>query len=241
MKVIVVKDYQELSKTAAGIFAQDIKAKPDIRLGLATGSTPIGMYKELIDMYKNGDVDFSKVYTFNLDEYYPIEPSNDQSYIYFMKNNLFNHININMENVHIPNGLAEDIDTECKNYDKTIEDFGGIDIQLLGVGRNGHIGFNEPADEIVAGTHQTSLDEDTIEANARFFNSKDDVPIKAITMGVGPILKAKKIVVLMSGANKNPAFKKLTSGVVTTKCPVTLLNLHNDAIVIADEAAATGK
>lgn len=238
MKFIITKNYDEMSKAAAEIFAEGIKANPEIRLGLATGSTPIGMYKNLIEMYNNKEIDFSKVVSFNLDEYYPIKPDNDQSYIYFMKHNLFNNVNINPANIHIPNGLAEDVDAEGANYDKMIEDFGGIDIQLLGVGQNGHIGFNEPAEELVAGTHKTALEQNTIEANSRFFDKIEDVPTTAITMGVGPIMKAKKVVVLISGENKREAFKMLKSGKVTTKCPVTLLALHPDAIVIADEAAA---
>ena len=241
MKIIVVKNYDEMSKTAADIFAQDIKANPNIKLGLATGSTPIGLYKCLIEKYNNKELDFSNVVTFNLDEYYPITPDNDQSYIYFMKDNLFNHINIKPENIHIPNGMAADIDQEGIDYDKTMDEFGGTDIQLLGVGRNGHIAFNEPDEFLIAGTHKTDLTEDTIDANARFFDSIDDVPKQAITMGVGQIMKSKKIVVLVSGANKHEALEMLKSGKITTQCPITLMNLHRDVIVIADEAAATGK
>ena len=241
MRLIVVKNYDEMSKTAADIFAQDIKANPNIKLGLATGSTPIGLYKCLIEKYNNKELDFSNVVTFNLDEYYPITPDNDQSYIYFMKDNLFNHINIKPENIHIPNGMAADIDQEGIDYDKTMDEFGGTDIQLLGVGRNGHIAFNEPDEFLIAGTHKTDLTEDTIDANARFFDSIDDVPKQAITMGVGQIMKSKKIVVLVSGANKHEALEMLKSGKITTQCPITLMNLHRDVIVIADEAAATGK
>lgn len=241
MQVIITKDYDEMSKVAADIFAEGIKANPEIRLGLATGSTPVGMYKCLIEKNKAGEIDFSKVVTFNLDEYYPISPDNDQSYIYFMRHNLFDHVNINMDNVHIPNGQAKDIDEEGRNYDALMEKFGWTDIQLLGVGRNGHIAFNEPDAELVAGTHKTDLTEDTIEANSRFFASVEDVPRQAVTMGVGPIMKAKKIVVLISGANKHEAFEKLMSGQVTTQCPITLMNLHRDVVIVADKAAAEGK
>ncbi len=241
MQVIIAKDYDDMSKKAAEIFAEGIRSNPEIHLGLATGSTPIGLYQCLIDEYKAGKLDFSKVMTFNLDEYYPIEPDNDQSYIYFMKHNLFDHVNINPANVHIPNGKAADIDQEGKDYDALMEANGYTDIQLLGVGRNGHIAFNEPADELVSGTHKTDLTEDTIDANARFFASPDLVPRQAITMGVGPIMKAKKIVVLISGANKHEAYKKLMSGQITTQCPITLMNLHRDVVIVADEAAVNGK
>lgn len=240
LKIIKVKDYNEMSKVAADIFADEIKNNSKIKLGLATGSTPIGMYENLIKKYKAGEVDFSNVTTFNLDEYYPISPDNNQSYIYFMKDNLFNHVNINLDNVNIPNGMAKDINQEGVAYDQRIENAGGIDIQLLGVGRNGHIAFNEPDELLVAGTHKTELDQDTINANARFFDSEEDVPRQALTMGVGSILKSKKIVILISGTSKNEAYKNLISGNITTKCPVTLLSLHRDVIVIADEDALNG-
>lgn len=240
MKIIKVKDYNEMSKVAADIFAYEIRNNTQIKLGLATGSTPIGMYQSLIEKYKAGEIDFSNVKTFNLDEYYPISPENNQSYIYFMKDNLFNHININLDNVYIPDGMANDINQEGIDYDKKIENAGGIDIQLLGVGRNGHIAFNEPDEVLIAGTHKTELDQDTINANARFFDSEADVPRQALTMGVGSILKSKKIVILISGKSKNEAYENLISGNITTKCPVTLLNLHRDVIVIVDEDALNG-
>jgi glucosamine-6-phosphate deaminase len=213
MKIVIVKDYAQMSKLAADSFAEVINNKPDAVMGLATGSSPIGLYKELIKMNKEGKIDFSKVRSFNLDEYYKIAPDSDQSYIYFMKQNLFDHINIKPENINIPNGMAPDADAESVAYDKKIEAAGGIDIQILGAGVNGHIGFNEPEDALYFGTHRTELQESTIEANARFFSSAADVPKSALTMGVGHIMQAKKIVMVLSGENKRDVFKALKSGI----------------------------
>lgn len=238
MKFVICDDYEQMSDFAAGIFMQQIRKKPDIRLGLATGSSPIGLYSRLIAAYRRGEVDFSRVVTFNLDEYYPIAAENMQSYIYFMKKQLFDHVNIRPENINIPDGSASDYEAECRRYDAKIEACGGIDLQLLGCGRNGHIGFNEPGDFLHSSTHRTALHEDTIKANSRFFASSSDVPTHALTMGMGAILKAKKIVLIMNGPAKRAAFESLLDDRVSPQCPVTFLKLHRDVTVIADLAAA---
>ena len=238
MKLIVVNNYEELSKVAAKEFSKVIKEKENAVLGLATGGSPVGMYKELIKMYEQKELNFSKITTVNLDEYIGLNPEHNQSYRYFMNNNLFNHINIDKSNTFVPNGLAEDLEAQCKEYDQKIVELGGIDIQLLGVGNNGHIAFNEPNSELSSGTHIISLTDNTIEANARFFDNIDDVPRKAITMGVGGIMKAKKIILIASGESKAEAIKGIFSGKITTANPATMLQMHRDVTVIVDEAAA---
>lgn len=238
MKLIVVNNYEELSKVAAKEFSKIIKEKENVVLGLATGGSPVGMYKELIRMYEQKELNFSKTTTVNLDEYIGLNPEHNQSYRYFMNNNLFNHINIDKSNTFVPNGLAEDLEAQCKEYDQKIVELGGIDIQLLGVGNNGHIAFNEPNNELSSGTHIISLTDNTIEANARFFDNIDDVPRKAITMGVGGIMKAKKIILIASGESKAEAIKGIFSGKITTANPATMLQMHRDVTVIVDEAAA---
>lgn len=238
MKLIVVNNYEELSKVAAKEFSKIIKEKENVVLGLATGGSPVGMYKELIRMYEQKELNFSKTTTVNLDEYIGLNPEHNQSYRYFMNNNLFNHINIDKSNTFVPNGLAEDLEAQCKEYDQKIAELGGIDIQLLGVGNNGHIAFNEPNNELSSGTHIISLTDNTIEANARFFDNIDDVPRKAITMGVGGIMKAKKIILIASGESKAEAIKGIFSGKITTANPATMLQMHRDVTVIVDEAAA---
>lgn len=238
MKLIVVNNYEELSKVAAKEFSKVIKEKENAVLGLATGGSPVGMYKELIRMYEQKELNFSKITTVNLDEYIGLNPEHNQSYRYFMNNNLFNHINIDKSNTFVPNGLAEDLEAQCKEYDQKIAELGGIDIQLLGVGNNGHIAFNEPNNELSSGTHIISLTDNTIEANARFFDNIDDVPRKAITMGVGGIMKAKKIILIASGESKAEAIKGIFSGKITTANPATMLQMHRDVTVIVDEAAA---
>ena len=238
MKLIVVNNYEELSKVAAKEFSKIIKEKENAVLGLATGGSPVGMYKELIRMYEQKELNFSKITTVNLDEYIGLNPEHNQSYRYFMNNNLFNHINIDKSNTFIPNGLAEDLEAQCKEYDQKIAELGGIDIQLLGVGNNGHIAFNEPNNELSSGTHIISLTDNTIEANARFFDNIDDVPRKAITMGVGGIMKAKKIILIASGESKAEAIKGIFSGKITTANPATMLQMHRDVTIIVDEAAA---
>lgn len=238
MRIIVCDNYDLLSKKAAQIVGSQMILNPKSILGLATGSTPIGMYKNLIKMYEEGLIDFSKTTTFNLDEYYQLPINNDQSYHYFMDENLFNHININRENIHIPNGMADDIDAECVLYDKMIDD-NGIDIQVLGIGNNAHIGFNEPTINFNKGTHIVTLDESTREANARFFNSIDEVPTKAITMGTGSIFKSKKILLLASGINKAEAIYNTVHGKVTPEVPSSILQFHKDVIIILDKEAAS--
>ena len=240
MKVIVCRDYAEMSVKAARMIAGQIIAKPDCVLGLATGSTPEGTYQELIRLYENGLIDFSDVVSYNLDEYYPIKPDNEQSYQYFMDHHLFNFVNIKKENTHVPNGLMENPAVECREYDKMVENAGGIDLQLLGIGQNGHIAFNEPDSSFCYETHLTGLTQSTIEANSRFFDSIDDVPKQAITMGLGTIMKAKKIVLLASGKNKHDAIKQLLGDKITPAVPATLLKVHPDVVIICDEAAYNG-
>lgn len=240
MRVIVCENYEEMSKVGARIFAAQMTLKPDSILGLATGSTPVGLYRELIRMNKAGEIDFSPITTFNLDEYYPISPDNNQSYRYFMNENLFDHVNIDKSATHVPNGMAADPETEGVEYDKAIQAAGGIDLQLLGIGINGHIAFNEPDDELIVGTHVTGLTESTIEANSRFFASRDEVPTRALTMGMASILSAKKIVIMANGANKHEAVKKLLDNTITTKNPATLLKVHPDVTLICDRAAYEG-
>lgn len=228
MKLIVTKNYEELSKVAAKEMADIIKSNPKAVLGLATGGSPIGMYKELIRMNKESEIDFSQITTVNLDEYVGLSGEHNQSYRYFMNENLFNHININKENTFVPNGLAENIEEECQNYDKKIAELGGTDVQLLGIGNNGHIAFNEPDNFLVAGTHLTNLTQNTIEANARFFDSIDEVPTTALTMGLGGIMKSKKIIVIASGKGKAEAVKEMLSGKINTNMPASMLQMHKE-------------
>ncbi|KPU27374.1 glucosamine-6-phosphate deaminase [Caloranaerobacter sp. TR13] len=239
MKVIIVKDYEEMSRKAANIVASQIILKPDSVIGLATGDTPKGMYRELIRLYNNGDIDFANIKTFNLDEYYGLPKENPQSYHYYMMENLFNHVNIKKENIHIPNGMTESIEKECEEYEKKIQQAGGIDLQVLGIGRNGHIGFNEPDLKFEAKTHLVELDEDTIKANSRFFNSIQEVPTKAISMGIKTIMHARKILLLASGKEKAEAIYKAVKGKIIPEVPASVLQLHPDVIVIADKEAAS--
>ena len=239
MKIIKTKDYVDMSRKAANIIAAQVIMKPDCVLGLATGSTPIGTYKELIKAYENGDLDFSLVKTANLDEYRGLEKTNDQSYDYFMKDNLFNHININFENLNIPNGEKPDAEEECARYEAVVKALGGQDLQLLGMGHNGHIGFNEPADEFPKVTHCVDLQESTIQANKRFFEKVEDVPTQAYTMGIGTIMQAKKILVIASGADKAEIVKKAFFGPITPQVPASILQLHPDVTVVVDEAAGS--
>ena len=235
MDVLVVKDYEAMSRKGADIISALLTLNGKAVLGLATGSTPVGMYKELVKRNKAGVVSFKDVTTVNLDEYYPISPENNQSYRYFMNQNLFNDIDIDKTRTHVLNGLSSDPDKECRDYEDMIESLGGIDLQVLGIGRNGHIGFNEPGDFLYPMTHKTSLTESTIEANSRFFASMDDVPRYSLTMGIGTILNARKIIVLASGKDKKEAVKKMLSNTIDTKCPATLLSLHKDVTVIVTE------
>ena len=239
MRIIKAKDYADMSRKAANIIAAQVILKPDCVLGLATGSTPIGTYKELIKGYENGDLDFSLVKTANLDEYRGLEKSNDQSYDYFMKANLFNHININFDNLNIPDGENPDADAECARYEAVVKALGGQDLQLLGMGHNGHIGFNEPADEFVKETHCVDLQESTIQANKRFFEKVEDVPTQAYTIGINTIMQAKTILVIVSGADKAEIVKKAFYGPVTPQVPASNLQMHPNVIVVVDEAAAS--
>ena len=238
MKLIVEKDYNAMSKMAANIIKDNMQKKPNIILGLATGSTPEGMYRELIRLHKEEGLDFSKVTTFNLDEYVGIDEDHPNSYHYFMKDMLFNHINIDMKNTFVPDGKAKDPENYCKQYDKFIEEKGGIDLQILGIGENGHIAFNEPDDELNVGTSIVNLTQSTIEANSRFFDSIDEVPKTAITMGIGSIMKAKKIILLANGKKKAKVMKELLKAdKITTKLPASMLLLHHDVTIIVDEEA----
>ena len=241
MKLFVEKDYSAMSKLAANMVKDAIEENPNTILGLATGSTPEGMYKELIRLYKEEGLDFSNVTTFNLDEYVGIDEDHPNSYHYFMKNLLFDHINIDMKNTFVPNGKAEDPKNYCKQYDKLIEEKGGIDLQILGIGANGHIAFNEPDEELNLGTGIVKLTESTIEANSRFFDSIDEVPKTAITMGIGSIMKAKNIILLASGKNKAKVIKELLKAdKLTTQLPASMLLLHPNVTIIVDEEAYNG-
>ncbi len=231
MKIIEAKDYKELSRKVANIISAQVILKPNCVLGLATGSTPIGTYKQLIEWYEKGDIDFSKVTSVNLDEYCGLETSNEQSYRYFMNHNLFDHVNIDIKNTNVPNGLAADAEAECKRYDQLIEDLGGVDLQILGIGHNGHIGFNEPDTTFEKGTHVVELDETTIKANARFFESIDEVPKKAITMGIRSIMSAKKIILVANGPDKKEIIDKAIYGPITPEVPASVLQLHPDLTV----------
>ena len=237
MKVIVCDNYEKMSYEAARIFAAQLIIKPKSVLGLATGSTPIGLYDCLAKMYKDGEIDFSQVTTFNLDEYYPISHDNDQSYHYFMNENLFSKVNVPADKIHIPDGSTDDPEKECKSYEEKIDAHNGIDIQILGIGQNGHIGFNEPAPVLNPETHVTDLTQNTIEANSRFFDSIDLVPTKALTMGIGSIMKAKKILLLASGSGKKEIVKKLLSGGIETNIPASMLKAHPDVTLICDKEA----
>ncbi len=237
MKLIVCDNYKEMSKAAANIIAEQINNKPESILGLATGSTPIGMYQELVEMYKKSEIDFSKVQSFNLDEYYPLAAENEQSYRYFMNEHLFSKVNIDKNNTNLLDGLCESPEKECARYEALMAEKGGIDLQVLGIGQNGHIGFNEPSENLSSLTHLTDLTQNTIIANSRFFDSIDEVPTKALTMGIGSILKARKIILLASGTSKHEAVKGLLKGSITTDMPASLLNVHNDVILICDKDA----
>lgn len=231
------KDYQDMSRKAANIISAQIIMKPNCVLGLATGSTPIGTYRQLVEWYKKGDLDFSKVTSVNLDEYKGLAGDNDQSYRYFMNTNLFDHVNIDKSKTFVPNGLEEDSEKACADYNEIIRRVGGIDMQLLGIGGNGHIGFNEPGEAFERETHCIDLTESTIQANARFFASMDDVPKQAYTMGIKNIMSAKKILLVATGENKAEALYRSLYGKITPNVPASILQLHNDVTVVADEAA----
>lgn len=237
MRIIKTKDYNDLSLKAAEIISGQVMLKNNSVLGLATGSTPIGTYKELIKKYEKGLIDFSEISTVNLDEYRGLAPDNDQSYRYFMNTNLFDHVNIDKARTYVPNGLEEDSEKACADYNEIIRSVGGIDMQLLGIGGNGHIGFNEPGAAFEKETHCVDLTESTIKANARFFETMDDVPKQAYTMGIKNIMTAKKILLVATGEAKADALYKSLYGPITPNVPASILQLHPDVTVVADEGA----
>ena len=235
MNFIKVNNYEELSQKAAAIICAQVVLKPNCVLGLATGSSPLGTYAKMAEKYKAGEVDFSKVSSINLDEYIGLDGSHDQSYRYFMNNNLFCNINIDINNTHVPNGRADDMDKECAAYDELIAQSGGIDLQLLGIGLDGHIGFNEPDSYFEKATHRVVLDPSTIDANARFFESREDVPKEAVTMGMGGIMGAKKVLLIANGKGKKDIVEKAFFGPITPAVPASILQLHPDLTVIYSE------
>ena len=238
MKIISVKDYSALSRAAANIIAAQVILKPRCVLGLATGSSPVGTYQELVRRCQAGELDFSQVRTVNLDEYVGLDRDHDQSYAYFMRDNLFNHINLDLSNTNVPDGMDPDGDSACARYDQIIRDLGGIDLQLLGLGPNGHIGFNEPGEAFELETHCVDLTPATIEANKRFFDGNEDlVPKQAYTMGIKTIMQARKVLVVANGLAKAKAVKAVVSGPVTPECPGSILQMHPDCILVADEEA----
>ena len=237
MRIIRAKDYADMSRKAANILSAQVIMKPNCVLGLATGSSPIGTYRQLVEWYQKGDLDFSQVRTVNLDEYKGLSPDNAQSYRYFMQQHLFGEVNIRPENTNLPNGLASDIRAECARYNGVIQSLGGIDLQLLGIGHNGHIGFNEPDEAFEKETHCVALTESTIEANSRLFAAPEEVPRYAFTMGIKSIMQARKIVIVASGEDKADIIKEAFFGPVTPHVPASILQMHNDVTLVGDEAA----
>lgn len=235
MKFITTNTYEKLSRQAANIISAQVIMKPDCVLGLATGSSPVGVYKQLIEWYNKGDIDFSQVTSVNLDEYVGLTGDHPQSYRYFMQTNFFDHINIKHGNTYVPNGISKDPVAECREYDARIERLGGIDLQLLGIGVDGHIGFNEPGDCFVKETHVADLHESTIKANARFFRSEDEVPKQAISMGMVSIMQAKKILLIANGPAKKDILLRAFNGPITPEIPASILQLHPDLTVIFSE------
>ena len=237
MQVYVAESYADMSRKAANILSAQVILKPDTVMGLATGSSPVGTYQQLIEWYKKGDLDFAQVRTVNLYEYAGLAPEHSQSYRRFMQENFFDHINIPRENTHVPNGLAPDLEAECRRYNQVIQSLGGIDIQLLGMGHNGHIGFNEPGQAFELETHVVDLTDNTIEANARFFASRDEVPRQAITMGIKSIMQAQRIVMVVSGADKADIVRAAFAGPVVPQVPASILQMHPNFILVGDKAA----
>ena len=237
MRIVKAKDYTAMSRMAANIISAQIIMNAKCVLGLATGSTPIGIYQQLIEWYRKGDLDFSEVTTINLDEYRGLGPDSEQSYRYFMNTNLFDHVNIRKDHTFVPDGLEADREKACSSYNERIRACGGIDLQLLGLGNNGHIGFNEPEDAFEKETHCVQLSESTIQANARFFDNPEEVPREAYTMGIKSIMQARKIVVVVNGAGKAEIVKKAFTGPVTPMVPASVLQLHNDVTLVGDEQA----
>ncbi|MCL2616805.1 MAG: glucosamine-6-phosphate deaminase [Defluviitaleaceae bacterium] len=238
MKIVVAEDYDQMSAKAAHIMAEEMNLRPDGVFGFATGSTPVGMYQELIRMNKAGELSFAGVTTFNLDEYYPIAKANPQSYDYFMKDNLFNHVDVDKSRVNIPSGECEDPEIECAAYEAKVAAAGGIDMQLIGIGLNGHIGFNEPADHFVGATNYVELDDSTIQANRRFFASAKDVPRHALTMGIRTIMLARKVILIANGEKKAGILEKVLFGNIVPQVPASVLQLHRNVTVVMDKLAA---
>lgn len=237
MRIYREADYEAMSRRAANLIAAELIRKPNCVLGLATGSTPVGAYQELIRKQQQGELSFAEAYTVNLDEYLGLSPENDQSYRYFMQTQLFDHVDVCAEHTHVPDGLAADTEAECQRYDALVRSLGYADLQLLGLGRNGHIGFNEPDICFQKETHVVDLEESTIEANARFFASREEVPRQAITMGIGCIMAARRVLLVASGADKADAIFHAFRGPITPACPASILQLHPDVVLVADEAA----
>lgn len=237
IRFVCTKDYEDMSRKAANIIGAQVVSKPNCVLGLATGSTPIGAYARLVEGYENGDLDFSQVRSVNLDEYRGLTHDNDQSYYYFMNHHLFSKVNIDKNNTYVPDGTIADADEACSQYDEIVRSMGGVDLQLLGMGHNGHIGFNEPSDVFVKNTNCVNLAQSTIDANARFFASKEEVPTQAYTMGIQTIMNAKRILVVVSGTDKAAIVEKAFFGDVTPQVPASILQLHQDVVVVGDEAA----
>jgi glucosamine-6-phosphate deaminase len=240
MLVIVKEDYEAMGREAARIVADRLQAKPNLVLGLATGSSPLGLYTELVRMHRDEGLDFSKVTTFNLDEYVGLPPEHDQSYHFFMREHLFRHINLDPRHVHVPLGTVRDIDAFCVWYEQRIVESGGIDLQILGIGANGHIAFNEPGSSLGSRTRIKTLTGTTRQANARFFKNADEVPKYAITMGVGTIMEAKEIVLLAAGSSKTDAIKAAVEGPITATCPASMIQMHPKVFVVVDKSAASG-
>ena len=237
MRIYQEADYAAVSRRAANLISAEVIRRPDCVLGLATGSTPVGAYRQLAEWNRRGDFSFREVRTVNLDEYRGLAPTHEQSYRYFMQRNLFDHVDIDPANTHVPDGTAADPAAECRRYDELVRALGGPDLQLLGLGRNGHIGFNEPCDRFVKETHVVDLTQSTIEANARFFASPDDVPRQALTMGIGCIMSARRVLLVVSGADKADAVYSTFCGPITPACPGSILQLHRDVVLVGDRAA----
>ncbi len=239
LKVFICEDYDSMSRKAGELVGAVLAAKPEAVMGLATGSSPVGLYRELIRMNREGKLDFAKIRSYNLDEYYPIQPDNEQSYHYFMAQNLFNHINIDKANVHVPDGRAGDVEEACRAYEAALNELGGVDVQVLGIGHNGHIGFNEPADVFPPVTHVVDLQESTIHANARFFEREEDVPRHAVTMGIGTIMRAKKIVLVANGTGKAEVLRAALTGPIDPRVPASILQVHPDVTFVLEKEAAS--
>ena len=237
MKIIRCKDYADMSRKAANIISAQVILKPNAKLGLATGTTPIGAYQQLIKWYEKDDVDFAEVSTYNLDEYRGLSHDDPQSYHYFMRDNFFDHININLDNTHVPDGSNPNAEEACAEYDALVKAAGYVDLQLLGIGNNGHIGFNEPDEAFSKGTHCVDLTESTIKANSRLFEREEDVPRQAYTMGVQTIMRAKMLLVVAYGSAKQQAVYDMVYGPVTPRVPASILQLHTNCILVADEEA----